>query len=231
MADQARETKKGKRPTATSTAVASATTPGAKRSAKAPETMGAELPQGQGRGRGRGRGHGRGKGRGRGRGTDKTPAASPSANVQEASSASTLSRSSSQDKKQPGKGGKGAVAVAVRPKKGTRTKRPAMKFAVAQTDIYVARNSPFEAQLAKAISLLETAPYTTTLYGLGAAINRAINIALRVKELVGEARIKMEISTDTLPLLDEVASADLDAVPSTTTRNTSAIRIVLHATR
>eukprot|EP01147_Barroeca_monosierra_P004089 gene4088-8461_t len=139
-----------------------------------------------------------------------------------------------------------------------RRKRPAPK--VGQTlveDVYIARNSPFEAQLARAISLLESddlelIPFSihnhilqrslgrVTLHGLGAAINRCINIALQLQAKFSDQVetshyistylplklvAQMRVETDTVSLLDEVESDNLDALPVVSKRNNSAIHV------
>ncbi|EGD77173.1 hypothetical protein PTSG_07506 [Salpingoeca rosetta] len=111
---------------------------------------------------------------------------------------------------------------------GRRRKRPAPKPRTSLTDVYIARNSAFEAQLARAMSLLESKEARVTLHGLGAAINRCINIALQLQEKFA-GQLTMSVETDTVGLLDEIASDDLEAPPVVSKRRNSAIHV--HLTR
>ena len=60
-------------------------------------------------------------------------------------------------------------------------KRPAMKFSSSKNDVYINRNSAFPVQLERAYKLLNEGE-TIVIHGLGAAIHRAINIALQLQQ-------------------------------------------------
>jgi hypothetical protein len=106
-----------------------------------------------------------------------------------------------------------------------RSKRQPARLARSRMDIYIGRSSPFEAQLARAQSLLSAGlvgvPSITfnnddvshagcgrretsiTLHGLGAAINRCINLALQL-EHQAKGSLKVSGRTQLFPsrLLD-----------------------------
>lgn len=82
-----------------------------------------------------------------------------------------------------------AITGAAAAKKGAVDKeRPVAKRAIQRavsgpTHLYVSRNSDFKAQLARAHKLLADPKHkSVTVHGLGAAINRAINLALQLSD-------------------------------------------------
>lgn len=85
-------------------------------------------------------------------------------------------------------------------------------------------------QFAKAKKLLESQQHTSiTIHGLGAAINRSINLAL---ELQSKIHIPLQLSTttSTMALVDDVMVDELTAEPRdshTQVRNNSAVHITL----
>lgn len=66
-------------------------------------------------------------------------------------------------------------------------KRPPPRLQATKADIYIGRNSPFEAQLKRAQKMLDGGQANIILHGLGAAINRCINLALRLQQIYANA--------------------------------------------
>ncbi|KAI8922291.1 hypothetical protein DFJ77DRAFT_425289, partial [Powellomyces hirtus] len=83
-------------------------------------------------------------------------------------------------------------------------KRAVQRPPTLATDIYVSRKSNFHAQSKRAQKLIDGQNFTfLTIHGLGAAINRAIELALHVKEQ-NKDRIAWSITTSTVTLADDV---------------------------
>eukprot|EP00730_Choanoeca_flexa_P013598 TRINITY_DN5497_c0_g1_i1.p1 TRINITY_DN5497_c0_g1~~TRINITY_DN5497_c0_g1_i1.p1 ORF type:complete len:162 (+),score=25.56 TRINITY_DN5497_c0_g1_i1:94-579(+) len=125
--------------------------------------------------------------------------------------------------------GRGGGKQAVRGRGGLqdgRTKRQPSRPARSRTDIYIGRNSPFEAQLARAQSLLSAGETTITLHGLGAAINRCINLALQLEQQ-GKGKITLDLKTDSVALLDDLPADDPEATPKIAKRTASAVHIAI----
>lgn len=63
------------------------------------------------------------------------------------------------------------------------SKRAPTRLQRGERELYVNRNTPFPAQVARAEKLLAgDRPSPITIHGLGAAMNRAINLALRLEQ-------------------------------------------------
>eukprot|EP00045_Choanoeca_perplexa_P000778 m.16065 g.16065 ORF g.16065 m.16065 type:complete len:167 (-) comp10536_c0_seq1:78-578(-) len=105
-----------------------------------------------------------------------------------------------------------------------RSKRQPARLARSRTDIYIGRNSPFEAQLARAQSLFSSGEKSLTLHGLGAAINRCINLALQL-EHQAKGSLQLDLKTDSVALLDDLPADDPDATPKIVKRTSSAVHI------
>ncbi|RKO90413.1 hypothetical protein BDK51DRAFT_11793, partial [Blyttiomyces helicus] len=88
-------------------------------------------------------------------------------------------------------------------------KRAPQRPPTLKTDIYVSRKTPFKAFVARAQKLIDADDFTSiTVHGLGAALTRAIEVALRLKEANGE-RIAWVVTTSTESLVDDVEPEDL----------------------
>lgn len=92
-----------------------------------------------------------------------------------------------------------------------------------RNDVYVSRKTNFQAQLARCRKLLDQ--YNEVfVHGLGIAVNRAINLALQLKE-AGVGTFEVAAHTSTVELVDDLEPENDDLEPETRTRNNSAIHI------
>ncbi|XP_014250760.1 ribonuclease P protein subunit p20 [Cimex lectularius] len=73
-------------------------------------------------------------------------------------------------------------------------------------DIYVTNKSNFKGQISQCTKLIESVGYVC-MHGLGAAIPRTINLALQVKEKLGE-RFIMDVKTSTVRITDDFEGLD-----------------------
>lgn len=110
-----------------------------------------------------------------------------------------------------------------------RRKVPPFRPSQAINDIYINRKTDFSTQLARSHKLLDQGCTELNIHGLGAAIHRAINLALQLRETCS---IPMEISasTSTVQLQDELEPTDEDGDYHMESRNCSAIHIRLYQT-
>lgn len=98
---------------------------------------------------------------------------------------------------------------------------------VKRQDIYVSRKSNFQALYQRALKLLNDDSMgegtgTVTLHGLGASIEKCVELALKIKET---QHAKLETTTSSEELVDEVMPATDDDLPSWSVRVNSAIHI------
>jgi ribonuclease P/MRP protein subunit RPP20 len=106
----------------------------------------------------------------------------------------------------------------------TLRKRLPRKFPKRKTDVYVNRKTDFKAQIARCMKLLESGNNEIYIHGLGAAVNRAINLALQIKK-TGLGTIDLAANTSTVELTDDFEPEKDDLEPETRSRNNSAIHI------
>lgn len=92
--------------------------------------------------------------------------------------------------------------------------------------ILVHRKSDFKGQLERCQKLLDKGEEELTIHGLGAAINRAVNIALQL-EVRAKGTIKLTTSTSTVDLVDDFEPIAEDIDPYARSRSCSAIHIVV----
>jgi len=104
-----------------------------------------------------------------------------------------------------------------------REKRMPPRLQSTPHDIYIGRNSPFDAQLKRAQKLLDDGQQRIVLHGLGAAINRCINLALKIQHIYAQ----ISVETDTVPLVDDLPADDPQATPRVQSRNNSAVHITI----
>jgi len=103
-------------------------------------------------------------------------------------------------------------------------KRLPPRFPSRKNDVYVTRRTNFKSQLARCEKLLDTGFDSIFVHGLGAAVNRAINLSLQLKRRglgsldVAVNTSTVEVTDDLEPLLDELES-------QTRVRNCSAVHI------
>lgn len=112
-------------------------------------------------------------------------------------------------------------------------KRVPHHAAPSRTDVYVSRKSRPMAQLAHIKALLlhpdarKRVP-TVVVYGLGAAMSRAVELALRVAEAApAAAPIALVATTGTLPLHDDYEPLEEGLPAFTRTRHNSFVRVEL----
>lgn len=92
-------------------------------------------------------------------------------------------------------------------------------------DVYVTRKTPFKVQLDRCQDLLDTGE-TVYVHGLGAAVSRAINVALAVKKN-NCGSVDLDVRTATVNLVDDIDYVDEDRIPSVQTRPNSVVHIKL----
>ncbi|CAG8745258.1 19478_t:CDS:2, partial [Racocetra persica] len=104
-------------------------------------------------------------------------------------------------------------------------KRNPQRPATIPTDIYVSRSSNFKGQLQRAKKLLMKDGHPLiTIHGLGAAIQKSINLVLALKDLTHN-QIIYKATTDTVELIDDIIPEDDDRDLEVQTRNNSSIHI------
>ncbi|KAJ3183200.1 ribonucleases P/MRP protein subunit pop7 [Gaertneriomyces sp. JEL0708] len=106
-----------------------------------------------------------------------------------------------------------------------RHKRPPQRAPTLSNDIYVSRKSSFLALAKRAQKLLDGKEFTfLTIHGMGAALNRAIQLALHLREK-NNSRISWTITTSSVTLIDDVEPEDVDDETACEVRQNSAIHI------
>lgn len=96
-----------------------------------------------------------------------------------------------------------------------------------KNDIYVTRKTNFTAQLQRCQRLLDSGSNEVYIHGLGAAINRALNLALQLKER-GLGTIEIAVNTSSVELVDDLEPVDSDQEQKTHTRVNSAVHIKVY---
>ena len=96
-----------------------------------------------------------------------------------------------------------------------------------KNDIYVNKKTDFKAQLARCQRILDNGANELYIHGLGAAVNRAINLALQLKALANGS-IEVCANTSTVELVDDREPLDDKGEPDQSTRNNSAIHIKVY---
>ncbi|XP_015601320.1 ribonuclease P protein subunit p20 isoform X1 [Cephus cinctus] len=91
-------------------------------------------------------------------------------------------------------------------------------------DIYVTNKTSFKAQLNKCEKLLDAGEPEVIIHGLGAAINRACNLALQLKEN-HHGTVDLDINTSTVDIIDDFEPLTDDADYEVNNRQNSAIHI------
>ena len=93
-----------------------------------------------------------------------------------------------------------------------------------KNDVYVTRRTDFKAQLARCQKMLDSDCHVIYIHGLGAATNRAVNLALQLKER-SLGTIDVAVNTSTVELVDDLEPQVDHLEPQTQIRNNSAIHI------
>eukprot|EP01137_Pigoraptor_chileana_P030792 Opistho-2@17760 len=104
------------------------------------------------------------------------------------------------------------------------SKRTPFRLPTRKNDLYITRNSEFAAQLDRAQKLLDSGLDEIFIHGLGAAINRAINLALRLQEHY-KGTVQVSTNTSTIELVDDIEPTDATQLPGEQRRNNSAVHI------
>ncbi len=93
-----------------------------------------------------------------------------------------------------------------------------------KNDIYVSKNTDYKNQIARCRRMLDSGWNELYIHGLGAAVNRAINIALQLKAL-GNGSIDVCVHTSSVELVDDIEPCSDTQEPEMQTRNNSAVHI------
>jgi len=105
-------------------------------------------------------------------------------------------------------------------------KRLPPRLPVRKNDVYITRRTNFKAQLSRCEKLLDSGFDTINIHGLGAAVNRAINLALQLKRR-GLGSLDLAINTSTVEVTDDLEPLLDDLESQSRVRNCSAIHIKL----
>ncbi|KAH0951732.1 hypothetical protein HN011_001710 [Eciton burchellii] len=91
-------------------------------------------------------------------------------------------------------------------------------------EIYVNNKTNFKGQLYKCEKFFDKGASELIIHGLGAAVYKACNLALRLKE-IHYGTLEFDIKTSTVTLTDELETLDDDAEDKINNRQNSAIHI------
>lgn len=111
----------------------------------------------------------------------------------------------------------------------TLRKRLPRKLPKRKCDVYVNRKTDFKAQTERCQKMLDAGIPELHIHGLGAAINRAMNLALQLQEK-SMGSIQLAVNTSTVELVDDYEPMNDDAEPESRERNNSAVHIKLFRT-
>jgi len=103
-------------------------------------------------------------------------------------------------------------------------KRLPPRFPVRKNDVYVTRRTNFKAQIARCQKLLDNGYDAIYIHGLGAAVNRAINLSLQLKRR-GLGSLDLAINTSTVEVTDDLEPLLDDLESQVRVRNCSAVHI------
>jgi len=115
------------------------------------------------------------------------------------------------------------------PEEYTLRKRLPRSFPRRDIDVYISRKTNFVQQLEKCKKLLQGEHEEVVIHGLGAAVNRAINLALQVKAVYGDT-VELATMTSTEELIDDLEPQVDNCEPMSQGRNTSAVHIRIYKT-
>ena len=110
------------------------------------------------------------------------------------------------------------------PEEYTLRKRLPRRFPKRKNDVYVNRKTDFKAQIARSMKLLESGNSEIYIHGLGAAVNRAINLALQIRK-TSLGTIELGVTTSTVELTDDFEPEKDDLEAETRSRNNSSVHI------
>jgi len=92
-------------------------------------------------------------------------------------------------------------------------------------DVYVTRKTPIKVQINRCQDLLDSGE-VVYIHGLGAAVTRALNVALAIKQN-NCGSVDFDVRTATVNLVDDIDYTDEDRLPSVQTRPNSVVHIKL----
>ena len=102
-------------------------------------------------------------------------------------------------------------------------KRLPRKLPVRKCDVYVTRKTDFKGQLERCQKKLDDGN-VVYVHGLGAAVNRAINLALQLKQR-GLGSVELAVHTSTVELVDDLEPLTDEHDADSMSRNNSAVHI------
>lgn len=94
-------------------------------------------------------------------------------------------------------------------------------------DIYITNNSNFKGQLAHCMKALDKGESEIVLCGSGAAVPRAINLALQLEDKYSGS-YSLDVHTNTIHLVDDLESVSNTHEPRTQTRCNSSVKIRIY---
>ncbi|XP_064406022.1 ribonuclease P protein subunit p20-like isoform X2 [Halichondria panicea] len=83
----------------------------------------------------------------------------------------------------------------------SRRKRPPKRLSQRPNDVYINRSSQFAGQLSRCKRIFDQGFQEVTVHGLGAAIHRAINLSLQLRE---NYTLSTHTTTSTVQLVDDL---------------------------
>nr|XP_037290275.1 LOW QUALITY PROTEIN: ribonuclease P protein subunit p20-like [Rhipicephalus microplus] len=95
-----------------------------------------------------------------------------------------------------------------------------------ENDLYVNMSTNFKGQLERCRKLIDSGKTEVFVHAMGAAVGRAINLALQV-EANYQGLLEMDVRTSTVGVVDDLEPLADDLEPTTQTRQTSAVHIRL----
>ncbi|KAH7934328.1 hypothetical protein HPB49_024908 [Dermacentor silvarum] len=93
-------------------------------------------------------------------------------------------------------------------------------------DVYVNMSTNFKGQLERCRKLIDSGKTEVFVHALGAAVGRAINLALQVESHY-QGVLEVDVRTSTVGVVDDLEPLADDLEPMTQTRQTSAVHIRL----
>lgn len=91
-------------------------------------------------------------------------------------------------------------------------------------DIYVTNKSDFKGQLAQCLKKFDNGENEIVLHGLGAAVPRAVNLALQIEEKCS-GLCTLDVNTQTVHLVDDLEPLHDNQDPSSYNRSNSSVKI------
>lgn len=108
-----------------------------------------------------------------------------------------------------------------------RRRGPPHQIPKQKNDIYVNKQSDFKFQLERAQKLLDSGYSEVFIHGLGAAISRAVNLALQLEQR-GHGGIKISAQTSSTQVVDDFSSLNDEQESYSETRTKSSIKIKVY---